>query len=140
MKHSVFICSLKERFELILIPRSVDEVTECNILLFITYWPVLGSRVPVTQGIKVGIEKSPWSGLPDNEMWMILRSLVTQYQHVTDRQPDTDALCTAGYKVIQEAQLSQIGRARCFASLNISLRHSRSLKVIRNDTVESDIY
>jgi len=67
--------------------RSVDEVTECNILLFITYWPVLGSRVPVTQGIKVGIEKSPWSGLPDNEMWMILRSLVlAQYQHVTDRQ------------------------------------------------------
>jgi len=32
----LFICSLKEKFELILTPRSVDEVTECNRLLFIT--------------------------------------------------------------------------------------------------------
>jgi len=35
----------------------------------------------------------------------------------------------------QEAQLSQRDRAR-FLSLNILLSHSRSLKVIRNETVE----
>ena len=35
----------------------------------------------------------------------------------------------------QEAQLSQRDRAR-YVSLSISLSHSRSLKIIRNDTVE----
>jgi len=36
---------------------------------------------------------------------------------------------------LQETQLRR-EIARCFVSLNISLSHSRSLKVIRNDTLK----
>ena len=42
----LFICSLNERFELILTPRSVDEAMECNRLLFITYWTGLNDMRP----------------------------------------------------------------------------------------------